>query len=158
MIIEQLRKARTMSWQDWGLLLEAARVALVIEIALRVLPFDTLLARLEAVGTSHVLPASRVACAHAVRRAYRLLPLQCTCLKESLVLFRLLRRRGAKVQFRLGVRKEGTLLAAHAWVDGEGAAVGDRGQKAYLSFPVPLCTGERRWNHSFDTGNPKNVE
>ena len=113
MIVEGLRKARTMSWQDWGLLLEAARVVLVIEIALRVLPFNTFLARLEAVGTSHAPPTSRVACADAVRRAYRLLPFGRTCLKESLVLFRLLRRRGMKVQFRLGVRKEGNLLAAH---------------------------------------------
>lgn len=126
MIAKALRKARRMSWQEWRLLLEAARLALFVEIALRVWPFDTLLARLEAasarpvpfsaLGRSDASHPSRTVCAHAVDLTYRLLPLPRTCLKESLVLFGLLRRRGIDARFCLGVRKEGERLVAHAWI------------------------------------------
>ena len=48
--------------------------------------------------------------------AYRLLPIKATCLRESLVLYALLRRRGADPRFCVGVKKDGLQLAAHAWV------------------------------------------
>lgn len=129
MIAKALRKARTMSRQEWQLLMAAGRLALFVEIALRALRFDELLARLEAVnarleplsphGHSEACHPSRAACAHAVDLAYRLLPLPRTCLNESLTLFGLLRRQGLDARFCLGVRKEGERLAAHAWIQGE---------------------------------------
>jgi hypothetical protein len=176
MIAKALRKARTMTRQEWQLLMAAGRLALFVEIALRALRFDELLGRLEAAsarlerrspggGSSRRFsqclgrwcPAlagpragapgsgvpsaaaalgcqsghcstvksaldcrtSRAACAHAVDRAYRLLPLPRTCLNESLTLFGLLRRQGLDARFCLGVRKEGERLAAHAWIQGE---------------------------------------
>jgi len=49
--------------------------------------------------------------------AYRLLPIDSTCLRESLVLYALLRRRGATPRLCVGVKKNGKGLAAHAWIE-----------------------------------------
>lgn len=151
-----------MSWQEWRLLLEAARLALFVEIALGVRPLDALLARLDgstaltidpergewveaasarleprlSLGRSDAGHPSRTACAHAVTLAYRLLPLPRTCLKESLVLFGLLRRRGIDARFRLGVRKEGERLVAHAWIQGKDTPL-ERTDESYLPLPIP---------------------
>lgn len=146
MIARALRKARRMSWQEWRLLLEAARLALFVEIALRVRPFDRLLARLEAtnarlelflsLGRSDAGRPSRAACAHAVDLAYRLLPLPRTCLNESLALFGLLRRQGIDAHFRLGVRKESERLVAHAWIQREDTPL-EWTDEPYLPLPIP---------------------
>ena len=146
MIAKALRKARTMSWREWQLLMAAARLALFVEIALRVLRFDVLLARLEAasvrlepfspLGRSDACHPSRVACACAVDLAYRLLRLPRTCLNESLTLFGLLRRHGIDARFRLGVRKEGERLAAHAWIQREDTPL-ERTDEPYLPLPIP---------------------
>ena len=146
MIAKALRKARTMSWQEWQLLIAAARLALFVEIALRVLRFDVLLARLEAasaqlerfspLGRSDACHPSHAACAHAVALAYRLLGLPRTCLNESLALFGLLRRQGIDARFRLGVRKEGERLAAHAWVQRKDTPL-EGTDESYLPLPIP---------------------
>ena len=146
MIAKALRKARTMSRQEWQLLMAAARLVLFVEIALRVLRFDVLLARLDAasaglerfslLGRSDACHPSRAACAHAVDLAYRLLRLPRTCLTESLALFGLLRRQGIDARFRIGVRKEGEQLAAHAWIQREDTPL-ERTDEAYLTLPIP---------------------
>ena len=126
------RGARTLSWPDWRLLFEAGCLAVFIEIALRALPFNELLARLEALGARiPVAPASvRSACARAVDRTYRHLPLARSCLRESLVLFRLLRKRGINVRLLVGVRKIGDRLEAHAWIEQDGTPL-ERTDESY---------------------------
>lgn len=134
-----LRKARTMSWQDWRLLLEAGGLAIFMEMALRVLPFNTLLARLDAAGARAVRSAaasSRPACERAVDLAYRVLPLTHTCLKESLVLLRMLRGRGVSSRLCLGVRKDGDRFAAHAWVEHDGMPL-EWIDESYAPLPIP---------------------
>jgi hypothetical protein len=44
-----------------------------------------------------------------------------TCLERALALQRLLLRRGAPVKLRIGVRREGEALEAHAWLEGAAA-------------------------------------
>lgn len=136
MIAAALRGARTLAWQDWRLLFEAGCLAIFIEIALRMLSFNDLLARLEVVDSRiSTAPASlRPACDRAVDRTYRYLPLARTCLKESLVLLRLLRRRGVSAHLRLGVRKEGARLVAHAWIEHDGAPL-ERTDESYVPLP-----------------------
>lgn len=59
-----------------------------------------------------------------------------TCLPRSLVLWHLLRRRGAPAQLRIGVTKEGEQLSAHAWVENEGQVINDRPDIAQRYAPI----------------------
>ena len=62
--------------------------------------------------------------ARLVNAAARYSPFPATCLTRSIVLARLLRRRGAAAEIRIGVLREGNSLA-HAWVEVDGEAVND---------------------------------
>jgi hypothetical protein len=50
-------------------------------------------------------------------------PVQATCLRQSLLIYYLLRRRKLKPELKIGVRKEGGELHAHAWVELAGRAL-----------------------------------
>jgi len=60
-----------------------------------------------------------------VNIAARHSPWPATCLTRSLVLVRMLRRRGAAARLCIGVRLEDGALDAHAWVELEGVPVND---------------------------------
>ena len=47
------------------------------------------------------------------------------CLKQSLVLWWLLRRQGIDSELRIGVKQEGGKLEAHAWVEYDGKVLND---------------------------------
>lgn len=49
-----------------------------------------------------------------------------TCLRRSLVLWWMLRRRGVDSKVRIGVRNDGGEFASHAWVEWEGVVINDR--------------------------------
>ena len=72
--------------------------------------------------TARRLPAAAVSderLARAVRRTLRTLPADSRCLMQSLVLTRLLARRGRSASLVIGVSPAGT-FTAHAWVEREG--------------------------------------
>ncbi len=56
-----------------------------------------------------------------------------TCLRRSLVAQRLLSQQGIPVELRFGVKKDGGLIQAHAWLEYQGQVIGDPEQlsKAY---------------------------
>ena len=60
-----------------------------------------------------------------------------SCLRQALLVHWLLRRRGLAPELKMGVRKHGTGLDAHAWVVLQGAALGQ-----FQSMHVPF-SGER---------------
>jgi hypothetical protein len=68
-------------------------------------------------------------------------PLRPTCLTRSLVLVRLLRRRGLPAELKIGVRKPGRRLEAHAWVECGpevfGASEGGASYRAFEGRIVP---------------------
>jgi len=106
-------------WRDYITMVETCALAMTIEIALKVVPLSRLLSYLDRLGTRRMAqPASPLP---RLRRfaaaAYRLSPVEGHCLRESLVYYALLRRRGAAARFCLGVAKEGRQLTAHAWVE-----------------------------------------
>lgn len=80
----------------------------------------------------------------AVNRVSRTLGIG-TCLSRALVSARLLRGRGSHVVVRVGVRKDGDRLVAHAWVEGPSVVFsegnGPRGH-APLILRGPLGTLE----------------
>lgn len=63
-------------------------------------------------------------------------PYRATCLRQSLALWWLLRRRGIPAELRIGVRKQQGELQAHAWVEHQGQGLNDgRGVgKTYAAF------------------------
>ena len=78
-----------------------------------------------------------------VLAAARNSPIPSTCLERSLSLWWLLARQGIATQLRIGVRKGGEKFSAHAWVEREGAAIGepDASHLHYAAFAEEL-TGE----------------
>jgi len=51
-------------------------------------------------------------------------PVTATCLRQSLLIYWALRRRGFAPDLKIGVRKQGDAFDAHAWVELEGHALG----------------------------------
>ena len=56
-----------------------------------------------------------------------------TCLRQSLLVYWLLRRRGFAPKFRIGVRRQREVIDAHAWVELQGRALG-QGELAHSPF------------------------
>jgi len=75
------------------------------------------------------------ACATAVAAAAAFYPRRAICLEQSLVLYRLLRRRGQPARLRVGVRP--MPFAAHAWVECAGAPVNERPDRLEQLVPFP---------------------
>jgi Transglutaminase-like superfamily len=67
---------------------------------------------------------TRLAC-RMVLAAGRYSLLKGTCLERSLALWWLLARKGIATQLRIGARKSGEKFEAHAWVERNGAAIGE---------------------------------
>lgn len=130
------------------LLVRAGLWLLAVDLGLRVLGF----ARLRQLLARGVAPASEpVAGADtwgeaetlarwvAVAARHHLYPMR--CLTRSLVVWRLLARRGIASELHIGVRKQASELVAHAWVECAGRPVGEDGEVesryAALALPAP---------------------
>ncbi len=91
-------------------------------------------------GASHAVVARRVATLVAL--AARHGPFRASCLPVSVTLHRLLRERGIQSQLRVGVRKAGDRLEAHAWVERDGQALVDSqpSGERFMPFPRPIAS------------------
>jgi hypothetical protein len=125
------------------LLLRVLVLLPAIGAALRLLGFNRTRALLEGTAPAQNAclaggptgPAARTQpIARVVAIAARRGPYRATCLRESLALWWLLRRRGIPAELRIGVRKEGVALLAHAWVEQGGAPLG-MGPLGHSPFP-----------------------
>lgn len=112
-----MRRLRTWSIADYFALSESFAFAAIVEIALVVLPMSAILERVEGVRPSRrsgpAIAPERLA--RFAAAPYRVLAMPPHCLRHSLVLCALLRRRGAAARVCFGVDREPT-FAAHAWV------------------------------------------
>jgi len=113
-----------MTAADYRTAIEVLRLAVWVEAAIHLMPFSRVLERVRR-------DASRPSDgpdAHAeyqrllrfVMVAYDVLPFPATCLRQSLVLYALLERRGVPSRLCLGVAKQGPALDAHAWIECDG--------------------------------------
>lgn len=59
-----------------------------------------------------------------------------TCLRQSLLIHFLLRRKGLAPAIRIGVRRQDGIFDAHAWVELDGIALG-QGDLAHTPMPDP---------------------
>jgi hypothetical protein len=111
-------------------LLEAMALMPLAEIFLGLFRYHTLLAFLEkatplrkgraTMSMAKARKMGELANIAAWRGAYKV-----TCLRRSLVLWWMLRRRGVDSQVRIGVRMENGEFASHAWVERGGVVLND---------------------------------
>lgn len=144
-----------LSGQERRLLLEALVLSWLTAVALRTVGFrrwQAFLAsrprRLIAVGADAAVAACLTQRAIvAVGRANRLRLRPASCLHRSLTLGWLLGRHGIDSELRIGIRKRGSKLEAHAWLEHCGRLLYDPGvtSEAFLPFvgPVTLLGGHR---------------
>jgi hypothetical protein len=120
----------------WALLLQA-------DVALRLVPFSRLQRGAASAAPDGGQPPA--AAAAEVRRLDRLVRIAArrhlypmTCLRRSLVLQWLLRRAGIPSELKLGVRREGQGISAHAWIEYQGEPVGEpEGIEQYARLQAP---------------------
>lgn len=147
--IDQKRRAvRSLSRGDWATLAHAWPLLLLTDLGLRRLPFariQTLLSpdrgiRRRGAATRKRGRPKRVAWLVDVAARHHLY--QMGCLRRALVLGYLLGREGMRSELRIGVRRSEAGLTAHAWLEYQGAALGEP-QEIESRF-APLLSREAR--------------
>lgn len=133
--LRRLEQWRSLAPGERRLLLRLAVLLPLIGAALRLLGYNrsrTLLERLSQPSKRRIPPDPTAPTADTAQRIARLVsiaanhgPYRATCLRQSLALWWLLRRRGIPAALRIGVRKEQGELQAHAWVEHDGQALND---------------------------------
>jgi hypothetical protein len=79
------------------------------------------------------------------------------CLQRALALRAVLSRRGLSARVRIGVRRAGETLLAHAWVDHDGRVINDAPDVGERYLPLERWTGERLFLTSECTRHPSRV-
>jgi len=132
-----ITKLGRLSHQERLLLVQAWLLLMVADLALRLFPFTTIqqYCRQQHVprgqNSANALPAA-TRIVWLVEKAGQYCPVRTSCLKEALVLSRLLARRGVPTTLRIGVGRQAEAFTAHAWLEQEGRVIlGDRDIDAY---------------------------
>jgi hypothetical protein len=141
-MMQRFRRFRRLSGFERAVVLEAVITLPVVWLAVRLLGFRICRAAFEeparAARNSRFLEtdtlniAKRIARLEAVTAAN--LFFRTSCLEQSLVLCRLLKRRGMNAGLRIGARKEADRFEAHAWVEMAGNVVDGGGGTEHLHF------------------------
>ena len=146
-LLRKLGTAGKLSWHARVLFLQAWFLLLGVDWGLRLLPFPRVQGwaaggKRRAAYSHDGDPAPLIyQVSEQVSRAARNHLYPMSCLRRSLVLQRILRGQGVVAELRIGVRKEGEKLEAHAWVEVEEAPVGETEEIA-VTYP-PLGEVER---------------
>jgi hypothetical protein len=123
-------------WQlpssDRRLLLQALPLIPLVAISLKVLGFQRTQSLLTRLAPKSIAPSPDVDLFPQVRTTARMVRIAVrynspwnNCLKQSLVLWWLLRRQGIDSELRIGVKQEQGKLEAHAWVEYDGKVLND---------------------------------
>ena len=127
--IRRVHRVFQLSPGERAVLVQAWGLFLLVELALRILPFTRLLSLSNKVFLNRKseaalgLVASLPRLAWLVEIAGRYTPVTATCLKKALVLSWLLERKGTQTEVRIGVAREEGRLKAHAWLDYDGQVI-----------------------------------
>jgi hypothetical protein len=154
--VDSLHKFQRLSWAERWLLVQALFLLPLTAVALRWLGLRRWQAALAGlvrideppVGSQVETAVQQVqATARMVRAAAWYSPYRASCLQQSLVLWWLLRRQGIHSDLRIGVRKEGGRLEAHAWVEHSGTVLNDVGNvdQCFSPFSCPIVPAEARF-------------
>lgn len=141
--MSDLAKLRALSGPEWRLLLICLAATPVVATGLALLGFR----RMQSVMARRSPPRHPRLCAELAAEAWarsagRVVaiaagrgPVRATCLRQSLLLWWLLRRDGIETVVRVGVSREDGKLNAHAWVEYLGRPINDTEDVA-LRFPA----------------------
>ena len=140
-----LKRFRELSGDEQKVLIEAWTLLPVVDVSLRIASYKTtrgvvrallgLSPRIASVGGDPER-ASYLIDVAGRRHAWHI-----RCLPRSMVLEGMLRRSGFECELRIGARRRGDELSAHAWVEREGRAIGEAGNVEDRFHP--LLRGDR---------------
>jgi hypothetical protein len=82
--------------------------------------------------------------ASVVNRVASHLPIRTNCLDRAIALAWLLSRRGLAADLRIGVRKDGASIGAHAWIEHDGVVLLDGEAEHYLPLDVQVAASRGR--------------
>lgn len=121
-------------------MLSAAAMLPLVSLALRVLGFQRVQAVLR--RWSAEMPAAPENAAETAQHTAEIVNaaanrgfIRANCLKRSLVLWYLLRRRGIVTDLRIGVRRGDNGFEAHAWIEYAGVVINDNPRYVALFAP-----------------------
>ena len=114
---------RRRSAGDWMLLAEAALLYLFVAAALRTLTYTRMQRVLDQLARFAFHPHGSMADVNWAVTALGRHIGGPTCLAEAAVAYTMLRRRGHEPRLRIGVRRGGVAIEAHAWIECSGAVV-----------------------------------
>jgi hypothetical protein len=149
-IRRKLRAARTLSATERWTLCQAWALLLAVDVGLRTLPFPQVQRAIAGVQPSMSGESGQTQA--TIQRLQRLVSVAArnhlypmTCLRRSLALQWLLRRRGIVTQLRLGVQKEERDLNAHAWLEYAGHPIAESPEALarFASLGTPHASGEQ---------------
>lgn len=139
MLLREVRKFLALPSSDRALLVRAYVALGQVDVDLRVLRFQGIVARAE---RGDVVPSAEVTIddarraeryRHWIEVAARYHVVRARCLHRALVLHRWLRAEHLPSQLQIGVRKDGAALSAHAWVELAGRVI-DNGGDGLAAF------------------------
>ncbi len=143
----KLDSARRLTADDWRIVAQAWWWLLLTDLLLRLLSLQH--AQSKTAPCAVRLPESAESISATLHRLRRLVSMAArhhlypmTCLRQSLVLQRLLARRGIAALLKIGVRKEAGMLAAHAWLEYRGQPIGQ--PEAIAQHYAPLLPSKGR--------------
>lgn len=126
-----VRRLRGLTREERALFLQSMVMLRVLAAALWLMglgPVHRFLARLSGaprIDAPDDRPARVRVIAWSVAAAARHGGVRANCLERSLLLWWLLRRHGAPAALRIGVRKDGDALQAHAWIELDGEVLAE---------------------------------
>jgi hypothetical protein len=121
----RLRTASRLTLRDWWLLVLASLYLARAAILLRTRSASDVIAlaspHLKKRGTPKRKPASACRIGWAIGVAAKVVPWKANCLAQAIAASHLLHQSGCEPEIRIGARRDGHELSAHAWVvcDGE---------------------------------------
>lgn len=138
-------RLRTLGRLEWGAFFASLVLLPWCTARLRVRGFRSVLDAVgdfdNGAGTEDLDTARRIARGVGLAARYGLC--RANCLKRSLVLVSLLRRRGIACTLKMGTRMNGQKLTAHAWVEQNGVVINDRPDVARGFEPLSRLERER---------------
>jgi len=139
----RIRKWMALSRPERRTLVSAASCLLAVRVLMAMAGATRtmrLLERKYSPGIDH--DAARAA-ARAIQRIADALPMTVHCLDRAVALCWLLSSRGLSAALRIGVRKDGGSLAAHAWVEHDGEALPDGAAVQFGALHRPVAASGR---------------
>ncbi|HEX7185269.1 MAG TPA: lasso peptide biosynthesis B2 protein [Thermoanaerobaculia bacterium] len=159
MQLPTLRRALSLAPEDWIRFAQAWIVLWIASLGLRWLPFARMERLLTPVQKGRRSSDDCVVarCVWATAAASRHHLKRMTCLPRALGLRWLLGRAGFAADLRIGVRREGDQLLAHAWVELDGQPVGEAQGEPSPFQPLLEIPGDLR-TASTTRGSSSNPE